>query len=150
MTSRRYTRLCVDSCQPEGTCSKGASVCSCCHQPSPPSRLLWDAFVHILSATPAPLQMEKAVAHISSRVDELALQPEVYSARVEQQLTALATEQRALQVQISTKTVMRLLLPRACFIPSQLQVSREAHRRAGSDRCPCLCSSLAVPMTNGT
>ncbi len=94
--------------------------------------------------------MEKAVAHISSRVDELALQPEVYSARVEQQLTALATEQRALQVQISTKTVMRLLLPRACFIPSQLQVSREAHRRAGSDRCPCLCSSLAVPMTNGT
>ena len=44
------------------------------------------------------LQLEKAVQHIASRVDELAIQPEVYGARVEAQLASLALEQRALQV----------------------------------------------------
>ena len=46
----------------------------------------------------AVLQLEKAVQHIASRVDELAIQPEVYGARVEAQLASLAVEQRALQV----------------------------------------------------
>lgn len=36
--------------------------------------------------------------HIASRVDELAIQPEVYGARIEAQLASLALEQRALQV----------------------------------------------------
>jgi hypothetical protein len=45
-----------------------------------------------------PLQLEKAVQHIASRVDELALQPEVYGARVEAQLASLALEQRTIQV----------------------------------------------------
>ena len=43
------------------------------------------------------VQMDKALQHISSRVDELALQPEVYSARMDQQLQALQEQQRSLQ-----------------------------------------------------
>lgn len=44
------------------------------------------------------LQLEKAVQHIASRVDELAIQPEVYGARIEAQLASLALDQRTLQV----------------------------------------------------
>ena len=47
--------------------------------------------------TPAP-QVDKALQNISSRVDELALQPQVYTARLEQELSALAAAQQALQV----------------------------------------------------
>lgn len=46
---------------------------------------------------PAP-QVDRALQNISSRVDELALQPQVYTARLEQELSALAAAQQALQV----------------------------------------------------
>lgn len=53
----------------------------------------------LLSKRRAPaLQVDKALQNISSRVDELALQPQVYTARLEQELSALATAQQALQV----------------------------------------------------
>lgn len=73
----------------------------CCYASNLPSASQ-NQLVHLDMWCAIILQLEKAVQHIASRVDELALQPEVYSARVESQLTALASEQRALQVQRAT------------------------------------------------
>jgi len=46
------------------------------------------------------VQVDWALQNISSRVDELALQPQVHTAALQQELSALAAGQKALQVPV--------------------------------------------------
>mmetsp|Transcript_11150 Transcript_11150/g.33431 ORF Transcript_11150/g.33431 Transcript_11150/m.33431 type:complete len:669 (+) Transcript_11150:244-2250(+) len=48
-------------------------------------------------------KVDRALQNISSRVDELALQPQVYTARLEQELSALAASHKALQDQLAAQ-----------------------------------------------
>lgn len=48
------------------------------------------------------VQVEKAMAAVSEKVDEITIRPEVYGANIEQQLRALVKEHRALSEQVAS------------------------------------------------